>query len=104
MSVVAVAIVLSFHLKHEPSTLELRMARPLGIIFWALSITALLVGVGNYISPLSHQGFSATAEVPLLPRGIRNGQQVFETGGSRADGMEDAIGEYRRLVMIPVPC
>jgi hypothetical protein len=50
MAVVAVAIVLSFHLKNQPSPLELRMARPLGIIFWLLSVLTLFVGVANYIS------------------------------------------------------
>ncbi|CAK7221147.1 hypothetical protein SCUCBS95973_004397 [Sporothrix curviconia] len=50
MAVVAVAIVLSFHLKSQPSPLELRMARPLGIIFWLLSILTLFVGVANYIT------------------------------------------------------
>ena len=50
MAVVSVAIVLSFHLKREPTAVELRLARPLGAIFWALSVAALCAGVGNYIS------------------------------------------------------
>lgn len=54
MAVVAVAIVLSFHLKSQPSPLELRMARPLGIIFWLLSVLTLFVGVANYISTSAH--------------------------------------------------
>ncbi|CAK7268853.1 hypothetical protein SEPCBS119000_003272 [Sporothrix epigloea] len=49
MAVVAVAVVLSFHLKSQPSPLELRVARPLGILFWLLSVLTLLVGVTNYI-------------------------------------------------------
>lgn len=49
MAIVAVAIVLSFHLKEEPSQLELRMARPLGIIFWLLAFACLLMGLGNYV-------------------------------------------------------
>ncbi|CAK7199960.1 hypothetical protein SEUCBS139899_002648 [Sporothrix eucalyptigena] len=53
MAVVAVAIVLSFHLKSQPSPLELRMARPLGIIFWLLSILTLFVGVANYIKTVN---------------------------------------------------
>ncbi|KAI0152425.1 hypothetical protein F4776DRAFT_30705 [Hypoxylon sp. NC0597] len=52
MAIVAVAIVLSFHLKSQPSDLELRMARPLGIIFWLLSLTCLVLGFGNYIKTL----------------------------------------------------
>ncbi|KAK3400106.1 hypothetical protein B0T20DRAFT_407850 [Sordaria brevicollis] len=37
MAIVSVAIVLSFHLRKAASDLELRMAKPLGIIFWGLS-------------------------------------------------------------------
>lgn len=53
MAIVAIAIVLSFHLKSQPSHLELRMARPLGIIFWLLSLSCLVLGFGNYISSSS---------------------------------------------------
>ncbi|KAI1386423.1 uncharacterized protein F4822DRAFT_316216 [Hypoxylon trugodes] len=52
MAVVAIAIVLSFHLKTQPSDLELRMAQPLGIIFWLLSLSCLVLGFGNYIKTL----------------------------------------------------
>jgi hypothetical protein len=50
MAIVSMAITLSFHLKLEPTTIELRMAKPLGAIFWALSLMTLLAGLGNYIS------------------------------------------------------
>ncbi|GKT47475.1 uncharacterized protein ColSpa_07656 [Colletotrichum spaethianum] len=53
MSIVAVAIVLSFHLKSEPSQLELRMAKPLGIIFWILAVACLCLGIGNYIKTVN---------------------------------------------------
>ena len=49
MAVVSMAIVLSFHLKHRATDVELRMAKPLGAIFWALSVACLLVGIANYI-------------------------------------------------------
>lgn len=49
MAIVSVAIVLSFHLKSQPSEAELAMATPLGVIFWLLSVACLLVGLGNYI-------------------------------------------------------
>ena len=49
MAVVSVAITLSFHLKSQPSQLERKMARPLGAVFWALSVATLFVGLGNYI-------------------------------------------------------
>ncbi|OTB19994.1 hypothetical protein K445DRAFT_18533 [Daldinia sp. EC12] len=52
MAIVAVAIVLSFHLKSQPSDLELRMAQPLGIVFWLLSLACLVLGFGNYIKTL----------------------------------------------------
>ncbi|KAG6366524.1 hypothetical protein INS49_000701 [Diaporthe citri] len=53
MAVVAVAIVLSFHLKTRPSPAELRMAKPLGLVFWGLSVACLLVGLGNYIQTVN---------------------------------------------------
>ena len=49
MAIVSVAIVLSFHLTHPPTALELRMAKPLGVIFWALSVMCLVLGLSNYI-------------------------------------------------------
>ncbi|PCD17958.1 hypothetical protein FGRA07_07426 [Fusarium graminearum] len=49
MAIVSVAITLSFHLKSEASPLELRMAKPLGTIFWALSVMTLFAGMANYI-------------------------------------------------------
>jgi len=49
MSVVAIAIVVSFHLKSEPTPLELRMAKPLGVVFWFLSLCCLALGFGNYV-------------------------------------------------------
>ncbi|RYP10311.1 hypothetical protein DL765_008165 [Monosporascus sp. GIB2] len=53
MAVVAVAITLSFHLKSRPSVVELRMARPLGLIFWLLAVACLAMGFGNYISTVN---------------------------------------------------
>ncbi|OAA65971.1 hypothetical protein SPI_02758 [Niveomyces insectorum RCEF 264] len=53
MAVVAVAIVLSFHLKSTPTQVELRMARPLGILFWLLAVLTLVVGVANYIKTVN---------------------------------------------------
>ncbi|KAK6212754.1 hypothetical protein LQW54_005022 [Pestalotiopsis sp. IQ-011] len=53
MAIVSVAIVLSFHLKSQPSKLELRMARPLGFIFWLLSLSCLMVGFCNYMQTIN---------------------------------------------------
>lgn len=48
MAIVAMAIVMSFHLKSEPSPVELRIALPLGIVFWVLSFACLVSGVTSY--------------------------------------------------------
>ncbi|RYP13708.1 hypothetical protein DL767_010612 [Monosporascus sp. MG133] len=53
MAVVAVAITLSFHLKSRPSAVELRMARPLGLVFWLLAVACLVMGFGIYISTVN---------------------------------------------------
>lgn len=53
MAIVSVAITLSFHLKNEATPLELRMAKPLGTIFWGLSVLTLLAGMGNYITTVN---------------------------------------------------
>jgi Domain of unknown function (DUF202) len=48
MAVVSVAIVLSFHLKNQPTAIERRMSLPFGIIFWLLSMACLASGVATY--------------------------------------------------------
>jgi hypothetical protein len=53
MTVVSLAIVISFHLKSQPTRLELKMARPLGIVFWALSLACLALGFGNYVKTVN---------------------------------------------------
>lgn len=53
MSVVSIAIILSFHLKDEPSDFELRMALPLGIVFWCLGLLCLVLGFGNYVKTMT---------------------------------------------------
>lgn len=49
MAIVSVAITLSFHLNHEPSHVERRIAKPLGAIFWVLAVLTLAVGIANYV-------------------------------------------------------
>ena len=49
MSVVSAAIILSFHLKSEPTSIERRIALPVGLIFWVLSLGCLISGLGNYL-------------------------------------------------------
>lgn len=48
LAIVSLAIIISFHFHMQPSTLERRMALPLGIIFWLLSLTCLANGFANY--------------------------------------------------------
>lgn len=102
MAVVSVAIVLSFHLKDRPSALELRMARPLGATFWALSVCCLFLGVGNYVSKsllwpcptkcLNSLGPADQNDPPLTFRVSRDGKQVRQESRHCPDGVEDAVG------------
>ncbi|KAE8348605.1 hypothetical protein BDV28DRAFT_84489 [Aspergillus coremiiformis] len=49
LAVVSVAIIISFHFHGGPTGLERRMALPLGIIFWVLSLACLINGFANYV-------------------------------------------------------
>lgn len=49
MAIVSVAIVISFHLKNQPTAIERRIAFPLGLIFWLLALVCLASGLANYI-------------------------------------------------------
>jgi len=49
MAIVSVAIVISFHLKSQPSKLERDLALPFGLLFWLLSLACLTSGLANYI-------------------------------------------------------
>lgn len=53
MSVVSVAIVISFHLKSQPTSLERRFALPFGMLFWLLSLACLASGFMNYVSTVT---------------------------------------------------
>ena len=53
MAVVSVAIVISFHLKSRPSPIERRIAFPLGLVFWLLSLACLASGFANYIKTVT---------------------------------------------------
>ena len=53
MAIVSVAIVISFHLKHEPTDLERRFALPFGIVFWLLALACLASGTANYIKTVT---------------------------------------------------
>jgi uncharacterized membrane protein YidH (DUF202 family) len=49
MAIVSVAIVVSFHLRVQPTAIEKRFALPLGILFWLLSLACLASGLANYL-------------------------------------------------------
>ena len=49
MAIVSVAIMISFHLKQQPTAVEKRVALPFGIIFWLLALACLGSGLSNYI-------------------------------------------------------
>ncbi len=53
MAIVSVAIVTSFHLKHQPTAIEKSVALPFGIIFWLLSLACLASGLANYINTVA---------------------------------------------------
>ncbi|KAF2746502.1 hypothetical protein M011DRAFT_468604 [Sporormia fimetaria CBS 119925] len=49
MAIVSVAIVMSFHLKSQPSQMEHTLALPIGLTFWLLSLACLISGFSNYL-------------------------------------------------------
>ena len=49
LAVVSIAILINFHLKHQPSTLEQKVSMPLGITFWFLALVSLVSGFANYV-------------------------------------------------------
>ncbi|KAL2044507.1 hypothetical protein N7G274_003212 [Stereocaulon virgatum] len=53
MAVVSVAIVISFHLKSQPTNIEKRIALPVGLIFWVLSLACLANGFANYVKTVT---------------------------------------------------
>lgn len=56
MAVLSVAITLSFHLKHRATELERRVAKPLGAVFWLLSVAMLALGLANYVGTVNKYG------------------------------------------------
>ena len=53
MAVVSIAIIVSFHLKSEPTRLEKRISFPLGLVFWFLSLACLASGCANYVKTVT---------------------------------------------------
>lgn len=53
MSIVSVAIIVSFHLKSKPSSVEERIALPVGLLFWVLSVACLVSGCATYVKTVT---------------------------------------------------
>lgn len=53
MSVVSIAMIVSFHLKHQPTSVEKHAAVPVGMLFWALSMACLASGCANYVKTVT---------------------------------------------------
>lgn len=56
MAIVSVAIIISFHLKNEPSPVEKKVALPVGVLFWVLSFACLANGFANYVKTVTKYG------------------------------------------------
>ncbi|KAL8712981.1 MAG: hypothetical protein Q9220_002841 [cf. Caloplaca sp. 1 TL-2023] len=56
MAIVSVAIIISFHLKSQPSSVERRVALPVGLLFWVLSFACLANGFANYVKTVTKYG------------------------------------------------
>jgi len=53
LALVAMAIVISFRLKHQPTPLEQRVSLPLGLIFWFVSLACLASGLAKYVKTVT---------------------------------------------------
>ncbi|KAL2009346.1 hypothetical protein VTN00DRAFT_7540 [Thermoascus crustaceus] len=49
LSIVSCAIIISFHLRTQPTGIERRVAFPLGIVFWVMSLACLVSGFSIYV-------------------------------------------------------
>ena len=90
MAVVSVAIVISFHLKSQPSPLERRIALPLGLIFWLLALVCLCLGLANYVSTVTRY----SRRQALVQSGWKT--QAVRRPGVRLGRHADPAGVYRR--------
>ena len=95
MAIVAVAILISFHLKNEASPLEKRIATPFGLTFWCLSIACLSAGLGNYIKTVTRY----SRRQALVQTGW--GTQLVSYRQVSVLELEQSAGSYmhRRLTM-----
>ena len=69
LCIVSLAITLSLHFKTAPTQLERKIARPLGAVFWGLSLLVLATGVAGYVSTV--RGYSRRTAVVQSGWGTR---------------------------------
>lgn len=67
LAIIAMAIVLSFHLRTPSSALERQMALPLGLIFWVMAVLCLFTGLGNYLKTVERY----RVKQPLVQSGYK---------------------------------
>lgn len=79
MAIVAVAILISFHLKHQPTPLERKVALPFGILFWVLALACLASGLNNYIKTVNRY----SRRQALVQTGIATQVVCARTGSIR---------------------
>ncbi|KAI5197909.1 hypothetical protein E4T39_07037 [Aureobasidium subglaciale] len=100
MAVVSVAILISFHLKRQPSPLERRIALPFGIIFWFLALACLASGTANYIKTVKRY----SKRQALVQTGWKT--QVVsvtpETGGHASDPPSRSLPSSLHLLWLRV--
>ena len=72
LAVVSVAILINFHLKQQPTDIERRVSRPLGLIFWVLALCCLAAGFSNYVRTVAKYARKAA----LVQSGLKT-QIVF---------------------------
>lgn len=100
MSVVSIAIILSFHLKDEPTDFELRMALPLGIVFWFLGLFCLVLGFGNYVKTITlYSKRAALVQSGWKTQTVSRGHpRVYRGGADEALDVRACSDEYCRCV------
>ena len=100
MAVVSVAIILSFHLKSQPTPLERRIALPLGLVFWLLALSCVGLGTLNYAQCI--RGYAKRRA--LVQTGIGTQVVCFTFPHSRPSCCQSMIrrrGMYRSLQSTP---
>lgn len=74
------------------------MAKPIGAVFWLLSVMTLLLGVGNYMSEFAiRPELQATVATIWLMGVPRDCESVQPEGGYCSVRVEDTAGKFRNF-------